>query len=360
MKLSVARYVPRTRRAVRSLVKLHDAPWRWKVGLEASLAIGLPVAVFTLAGNQAWGLQAALGSFTALYGASLSRQNRALLLPFVAAGLVLAAALGIACAGNEWLPVACLVLVSALASTLVLGFRLGPPGPMMFVLVAAVSGHIAAPAALDGAGQPGLRLLGLVAAGAGLAYFVVVMPLLIPGRRYSASVGLGVLLPRLSFDRDTAAVALRVVVAVLIASLVARPLGAHRVYWVVLSAVAVLQSSPSRQLTGLRAVHRVVGTLLGIGLFELLSLLHPIGLGLVAALMLLQGATEVVVARNYAFALLFITPIALLNATAGHAGNTLVTVEGRVLDTLLGAGIALVLFWFSELLLRPRHDRTAA
>ncbi|TGD82942.1 FUSC family protein [Hymenobacter wooponensis] len=359
MKLPVDRYVPRTRRAVGSLLTLHDAPWRWKVGLEASLAIGLPVAAFTLAGYQSWGLQAALGSFTSLYGASLGRQDRARLLPFVAAGLVLVAALGIACAGHEWLTVACLVLVSALASTLVLGFRLGPPGPMMFVLVAAVSGHIAAPVELDGAAQPGLRLLGLVAAGAGLAYLVVITPLLLPGRHYPASVGLRVLLPRLGFDKDTATVALRVVAAVLIASVVARPLGAHRVYWVVLAAVAVLQSSPSRQLTGLRAAHRVVGTLLGIGLFELLSLVHPTGLGLVAALMLLQGATEVVVARNYAFALLFITPIALLNATAGHAGNTLVTVEGRVLDTLLGAGIAVVLFWLSELLLRLRATKEA-
>jgi hypothetical protein len=359
MKLPAERSIPRTRRAVSSLLKLHDAPWRWKAGLEASLAIGLPVAVFTLAGEQMWGLQAALGSFTALYGASLGRQDRVRLLPFVAVGLVLAAALGIACANNEWLTVACLVLISALASTLVLGFRLGPPGPMMFVLVAAVSGHIAAPVELTGAAQPGLRLLGLVAAGAALAYLVVIAPLLVPGRRYPASVGLRVLLPRLGFDKDTAAVALRVVVAVLIVSLVARPLGAHRVYWVVLSAVAVLQSSPSRQLTGLRALHRVVGTLLGVGLFELLYQLHPAGLGLVAALMLLQGATEVVVARNYALALLFITPIALLNATAGHAGNTLVTVEGRVLDTLLGAGIALVLFWSSEWVVRLRNDSAA-
>ncbi|WP_210116256.1 FUSC family protein [Hymenobacter fodinae] len=356
----MSRYVPRTRRAVGSLLKLHDAPWRWKVGLEAGLAIGLPVAVFTLAGEQMWGLQAALGSFTALYGASLGRQDRARLLPFVAVGLVLAAALGVACANSAWLTVAGLGVVGALASTLVLGLRLGPPGPLMFVLVAAVSGHIAAPAELDGAAQPGLRLLGLVAAGAALAYLVVVLPLLVPGRRYPEPLGLRVLLPRLSFDRDTAAVALRVVAAILVASVVARPLGAHRVYWVVLTAVAVLQASPSRQLTGLRAAHRVVGTVLGVGLFELLSLLHPTGLGLVAALMLLQGATEVVVARNYALGLLFITPIALLNATVGHAGNTLVTVEGRVLDTLLGAGIALVLFWGSERLLRLQANKVLA
>lgn len=75
-----------------------------------------------------------------------------------------------------------------------------------------------------------------------------------------------------------------------------------------------------------------------------MALAQPSGLGLVALLMLLQAATEVVVARNYALALLFITPLALINSTAGHAGSSLVPVEGRMLDTLLGAGLALAVF----------------
>jgi uncharacterized membrane protein YccC len=165
-----------------------------------------------------------------------------------------------------------------------------------------------------------------------------------------------VLFPRLNFDKETAAVALRVVAAVLVASLVSGPLGAHRAYWVILSAVAVVQSSPTRRLSSIRAAHRVLGTLVGVVVFELLWMAHPSGLWLVAVLMLLQGITEIVVARNYALALLFITPMALLfitpmallNTTAGHAGNTLVTVEGRVLDTLLGAGIGVELFWVGE------------
>lgn len=52
----------------------------------------------------------------------------------------------------------------------------------------------------------------------------------------------------------------------------------------------------------------------------------------------LQGATEVV-ARYYALALLFITPLALVNATVGQAGSALATVQGRVLDMLLGPAL---------------------
>lgn len=350
MKARMRRYIPRTQRAMQSLVQLHDAPWRWKVGLEAALAVGLPVGLFTLAGHPNLGLQAALGSFTALYGAGLSRPDRARLLPLVAAGLLLAAALGVACAANEWLTSACLILVSGLACIVVLGFRLGPPGPLMFVLVAAVSGHIAAPAGLGGAAQPGLQLLALMAFGAALAYLVIIVPLVLPGKSRSPAVGLRVLFPRFNLDAETQAVVLRVVAAVVIASLTSRPLGAHRAYWVIIAAMAVLQSSQSRRLTSIRAVHRVAGTLLGIGVFEVLRLARPAGIWLVGLLMLLQGITEVVVARNYALALLFITPMALMNSTAGHTSETLVqvTVQGRILDSLLGAGIAMGVFWLGE------------
>ncbi|RPD45212.1 FUSC family protein [Hymenobacter sediminis] len=354
MSTPMQRYVPRTRRAVRSLIQLHPAPWRWKVGMEAGLALGLPLGLFTALGQQGWGLQAGLGAFTALYGASLSRRDRMDLLPLVAAGLVLASALGVACAGSLWLSNACLVVVSAVACVVALGIRLGPPGPMMFVLVSAVSAHLARPKTLGGVGLPGLPLVGLVAVGAALAYLVIIAPLLLPSvrRRHGSPSGLRVLYPHFKLDREVALMALRVVMGVLITCLVSRPLGAHRTYWVVLSAVAVLQSSASRQLTTIRGLQRMIGTLLGIGVFELLTLTQPSGLWLVALLMVLQAATEVVVARNYALALLFITPMALLNSTAGHPGNTLISVEGRVFDTLLGATIALLLFWLSEWLVR--------
>ncbi|WP_165699262.1 FUSC family protein [Hymenobacter jejuensis] len=342
-------------------MQLHDAPWRWKVGLEASLAMGLPVGLFTLAGHQPLGLQAALGSFTALYAAGLHRPDRARVLPFVALGLLLAAALGIACAGNAWLTTACLIAVSALACTLSLGFRLGPPGPMMFVLVAAVSNHLTAPASLGGVALPGLRLLGLIALGSTLAYLVIVAPLILPSARRAASVP-AVLpaLPSFELTAEAIAIGLRVVIAVTVACLVSRPLGAFRTYWVVLSAIAVLQSSYSRRLTSIQGVHRMIGTVAGVLVFELLSLLHPAGLGIVLLLMLLQGATEVVVARNYALALLFITPMALINSTAGHAGDTLVTVQGRILDSLLGSGLALAVFWAGEGLQRLQTSLTKA
>ncbi|WP_165963557.1 hypothetical protein [Hymenobacter radiodurans] len=227
MRRPLRRNVVRSRRAIRSVVQLTPAPWRWQVGLEAGLALGLPLGLFTVIGQLGWGLQAALGAFTALYGASLSRRDRLHLLPLVAAGLVLAAALGVACSGNVWLTSACLIIVSAVACTLALGVRLGPPGPMMFVLVAAVSSHLAMPKVLGGVGLPGLPLIGLVAVGSFLAYLVVVLPLLWPSvrQRNGSPTGLRTLFPRLHLDADTVVLTVRIVVAVAVATLVSRPLG---------------------------------------------------------------------------------------------------------------------------------------
>jgi hypothetical protein len=350
MKNPLKQHLPRAAQAARSVVQLHDAPWRWAVGVEAALAIGLAIGSFTLLGRQPMGLVAALGSFTALYGAGRHRHDRAQLLPLVALGLVLASALGVVCAASAWQTTLCLVVVSALACVFTLGIKLGPPGPLMFVLVAAVSGHLATPASRGGVGLAGLPITGLVAAGAVLAYLVVVAPLAVPAvrRRDGAASGWRGLFPHVGLTPDAVAVVLRVAAAVAVASLLSRPLGAHRAYWVILAAVAVLQSSYSRRLTMVRAVQRMGGTIAGVFVFELLHLTHPTGAWLVLLLMLLQGATEVVVARNYGLALLFITPMALMNATAGHPGDTLVTVQGRVLDTLLGGGIALVVFWVGE------------
>jgi len=53
----------------------------------------------------------------------------------------------------------------------------------------------------------------------------------------------------------------------------------------------------------------------------------------------------VVFARNYALALLFITPLApIISGTAGFDGPWVLAQE-RVLDTLLGSVIATGVFW---------------
>jgi uncharacterized membrane protein YccC len=111
---------------------------------------------------------------------------------------------------------------------------------------------------------------------------------------------------------------------------------------------AVLQASHVSRSSTIRAMHRILGTLLGVAIFSLINLAEPRGLWLVAVLALLQFAIEVVVARHYALALTFITPTALTISAAGGTDGSLALGTERLVDTLLGAAVAMAVLWTSE------------
>lgn len=339
-----------TRQAVRTITTLNDAPWRWRHGVHAGLATGLPVVIFTIIGQQALGLMASLGGFTVLYCADRSIKERLVALPIIGFGLVIASFMGVTCAHNEWLTIACLILVTSLAVVYTIGIELGPPGPLMFILVAGVSAHLAAPVRLGGLAVSNLLIPMLVAGGAVVAYLVVFMLSLFPLTRIVNEESVNARLSgKVSFTPLAISMAIRIVLTVAIVSIISKPLGVYRSYWVIVAAVAVLQGgNNSKVTTTVRAFERVLGTLLGVIAFELLAFTKPSGLWVVFIIAFLQFATQVVIARNYVLALIFITPIALLSSTIEHLNQSGVTVQGRIIDTLSGATIAMLVFWAGE------------
>jgi uncharacterized membrane protein YccC len=127
------------------------------------------------------------------------------------------------------------------------------------------------------------------------------------------------------------------------AALVALAVGLPRPDWAAAACAAVLVHDQSRA-TLRRARHRAVGTAAGIGLAGLVLVAQPGLLATVALVVGLQFVVELVVARNYTVAVLFITPLALflgLLAT-GHpidaaAGPLLIA---RLLETAVGCVLA--------------------
>lgn len=337
-------------RAARVLLSLNEVPWRWSAGTQAGVALGVPLALFTLAGHQSLGLIASLGAFTALYCPTLSAGDRLLALPLVAAGFAGAAALGVLCAPSAGLTIVCLTVVAALACVISFGVGLGPPGPMQFVLVAGIGGHMAAPASLGGGAIDGRIIPLLVAAGAIGAYLLMAAPFALPAirRRAARPVGLRAALPTTPLNRQARIIAARVVVAVAVAGLLSLPLGVHRAYWVVMVAGAVLQASYSLRPTAIRAAQRVLGTFLGLAVYGLVALVEPGGLWLVLIIALLHYAVEVVIARNYGLGLVFITPIALTITREADTAVPLVLAGERIADTLLGAAVAMAVLWISR------------
>ncbi|GGM40871.1 FUSC family protein [Microbacterium saperdae] len=308
---------------------------RWPLATQAALGIAAPIAVMTLLGMAPLGYIAASGAFTVLFAGSAAVVDRARILPFVALGLILCAALGVLVSGNDWLVSIGVVLVAIASAALAFGFRLGPPGPLFFVLVFGLSAHVV------GAGSISpVVYVAALAAGCVFSYLVAMTPLLLPRTRAVDARALRVLLPGPALTADSRLLLLRVAIVAVLGVLLGLVIDPERTYWIVGSAIAVIGVAAARRAAFQRGLHRMLGTVVGAGVYVLLSLLHPNGLWLALLLGALQFTIELVVVRHYALALVFITPLVLLltGAATGSIGSLDVALE-RIIDTIVGAAL---------------------
>lgn len=117
-------------------------------------------------------------------------------------------------------------------------------------------------------------------------------------------------------------------------------------YWVIAFSALVLHQGGPRAARTYRAVHRMIGTVAGLGVFLAVSYLQPTGWWIVALIVVLQFTIELLVTRNYGLAVTLITPLALTVATGGrYADDPWALVTERLLDTVIGVLVALVVLW---------------
>ena len=345
------RKVVKAKKEVKHIVSLNNAPWRWRKALEACLAMGVPVFTLHFLGNTTMGLIAMLGGFTALHCPQLSRKERLVVLPLVLLCLTVSATLGAYMAVSMLLKMICVLLVTILGSVFMLGYRLGPPGPLMMVLVAAVIGKIASSPIPEIADMQTIMYPALVGFGGIAAYLVVVIsPLVVKEKKQSdrTDKSFSELFSGLKFDETSKSITIRTVAGVIVAVITAWLFKEDRIYWLVLPVIAILQVSYSVRLTVVKAIHRMGGSLLGVVLYGLILTINPQGVWLIVTILILQFGIEVVVMRHYALALMFITPLALSIASIGHTGSIMHTVNARIVDTLIGVVIALLVFFVFE------------
>ncbi|WP_019135395.1 FUSC family protein [Cellulomonas massiliensis] len=313
-----------------------------RVALRASVSVLVPLLVLWGTGHLEWSIYAAFGAFTSLYGRE--RTDRARLALQVEAGVtqVVVVTLGVLVAlldARAWLavPVAALLAAGVSAGSAIRGWH--PPGALFqvfaFATVAAapatpadllpavlVSAASALLAVLVGSVGPAVRRVrGVTAEGPGRPIGGAVEGL----ARYAAQSGAGVLL----------------------AGTIATAAGIGRPYWAMVSAVVPLVARDlGAQLT--RGLHRVVGTGLGLLVAWALLALDVQGLVLVLVVAVLQAAAELFVGRNYAFALVFVTPLALLMVHLVLPVPTRELLADRGIETLIGVVVGIAVGYVSR------------
>ncbi|KPL68239.1 membrane protein [Erythrobacter sp. SG61-1L] len=319
------------RREVADVFAGRESDRPWELPFAIALASGMPVLVGALIGEIGFGALASIGAMTIVY------------LPRTRLDLRMVAVMSAACAMmacyafgqiGHVVPAARVPLIAAVALLVTMAcryYRVGPPGPLFFVMTAAIGAY--APGTLAELPQHlGVFALGSIGAVC-IAFFYSLhilrhrdpLPLQPPPEELMGEV---------------------VVPAVIVAAFVglslglAELLGFEKPYWVPISCIAVLQGATLRAVW-LRQLQRIVGTFAGLGAVWLL--LHFISepWHLALAIALLTFCVETIIVRHYALAAVFITPLAILLAEASTLGHTNATplIVARFADTVLGAVI---------------------
>ncbi|WP_026534846.1 FUSC family protein [Arthrobacter sp. H14] len=135
--------------------------------------------------------------------------------------------------------------------------------------------------------------------------------------------------------------ALRYLVAAGIAGSIATMAGIGHSYWAMVAAVVPI-AAPT--LTGrlTRAVHRIVGTLGGVGVTAVILSLPLEAWHIVLLIVALQFLAEMFVMRHYTLALFFITPLALLMSYVVTQGDAVQLLVDRTVETVIGALVGVV------------------
>lgn len=309
-----------------------DRPWQ--LPLAIAIASGLPVMIGAWLGNIGAGTLASIGAMTIVYLPRTRLDQRMLAVMSASCGMIACYALGQAAQMVPELRVPVIVIAALLVTMSCRFYRVGPPGPLFFVMAAAIGAY--APGGPDVLAEKlGVFALGSVfAVAVAFLYSVHILrsweplPLEAPPKDHVGEI-----------LTDSVIIALFVGLSLGAADL----LGFDKPYWVPVSCLAVMQGSRMR-LVWNRQVQRIVGTLVGLVLTWLLFSVAHSPWHFAIAVPVLLFIVETVIVRHYALAAIFITPLTITLAEASLASGTDATplLIARLSDTVLGSVIGVI------------------
>lgn len=136
--------------------------------------------------------------------------------------------------------------------------------------------------------------------------------------------------------------ALRYGLVLSISAAIAFYFGFERAYWIPLSSASVM-SGTTIIATFNRGIQRTVGTIIGAIIVSIILSFKPSILVIILLNMLLTAITEMLITRNYALAMIFITQNAIILAEAAtNMNNISYFVGNRIINVIIGALIGLI------------------
>ncbi|MFG1488957.1 FUSC family protein [Oceanospirillum sp. HFRX-1_2] len=328
---------------LRPLFELSNIKRPWGMLLTVSLSVGSPVLLGTLLGNFEAGIAASCGGLASIYLRQTPLSHRLITMALVTFGFSTGYLLVLLAGFSFFAVAAALAMVVFWATFICRFYDIPPPGSFFFIMVACIASAMPyEPARL--AEHAGLLLFGCLGAS-----FMTLLYSLIQKLKGELSGLPQVEVPE---PRVVAIVLEAGTLAVIIAFsyLLAIALGFEKPYWVPISCAAVLQGASFRVVWH-RKIHRIVGTLIGLGLAWVIFRLDPGHWEMAFLVLVLSFVIEVLVTRNYGLAVIFITPMTIILAegvSVSHDVNSVIML--RLQDVLLGSVVA----WLGGLVLYRR------
>lgn len=313
-----------------------DSHW---VALRAGVSMGVPLLLLWWVDRLDLALPATFGAFTALYGRAHAHRSRAVMQATAAVVLVASVAAGTtlgATGAGPWTVVAALTVTAAVAMVASVAWSWHPPGALFPVFALGATAGARVPTS-----DIGLHLA-VACTAAVFALAVGALGALTQARhrpRQDWDAPLNAALRRPETWQEVA----RVVAAVGLAGAAATAVGLGHAYWASVGAAAAT-AGPSTRHRVVRGAHRAVGTIAGVLVAAALLALELGTLSTILLVIGLQVGAELLVGRNYAIALVLITPLALLMVHLGSPEPVSSLLADRLVDTVLGVlvGLAVV------------------
>ncbi|OVE63268.1 FUSC family protein [Chryseobacterium mucoviscidosis] len=320
------------------LLEFKQTERKWHFPFLAALCIGSCLFIGYFLGKPNYGALSSLGALTILYFTSVPITQRMIHLAICAFGIVFSFTVSSFFGFNIYFAVLSVAVISFLAHFISSYFKIPPPGNFFFIMVAAMASTYK----FDLEMIP--TRVGLVAMGAILSCsFAFLYSVFIEKSKV-------VTVPRRSFNKrrytkfvESTIIGFFMALTLIIGHL----LEFKNTYWISIAAVAIMQGRNFEHVRQ-RNMHRILGTFIGIGLALVILLFNPEKIIMIVIITVLQFIIELLIVRNYGFAVVFITPLTILLAeTASEIHHDVeILMKARLLDTIIGSLIGLAAGFF--------------
>ena len=326
---------------INAFFRLKQTERLWHIPVLASLCVGLPLLLGLYFDNFQYGLIACLAGMVILYlPASSTLANRMIILLVCSFGFMISYAIGICFSFNPWVSAIVFGLFATGVHWVSLYFKTKPPGSFFFIMVGAMSSCMP----YDMQTIP--TKIGLIGMGTMVACSLALGYCLLTMNKFpnKASDNLSAAFMK---NKDVNIVESFILGLFMFCSLLlGHMLKLKNPYWVPISCAAVMQGVSLYHIWQ-RVIHRIVGTFIGLGLCWIMLSISKAPLSIVVSIIILQFIIEMLVVRNYALAVIFITPLTVLLTEAANPlilnPNMLVYV--RFWDIALGSMLGAVGGW---------------